>query len=168
MDISPNGGEPVRHVPGKKGGFLNRFYRGLFALLAVLATAFPSYAFKEGGGDCLKCHVLSEKDMAPVLLNINMPQAKILAVRMSPIKGLWEIAAENKGQRFLIYMDFSRKYISAGPFIDYANRKDVTRERIDELNRDRKVSVEGLSLRDALVIGKADAAVRVIVFTDPG
>lgn len=116
----------------------------------------------------MKCHVLSEKEIQPILARINMPRAKVVGIRMSPVKGLWEVVAENKGQRFVIYVDFSKKYITPGPFIEYASRKDVTRERIEELNKDRKIDTAGLSLENAIVLGKFDASVRVIVFTDPG
>ncbi len=144
------------------------FYRFLLALLAVLVAGLPGYAFKEGGGDCMKCHILSDKDIKPILARINMPGAKVMGVQMSPVKGLWEVVAENKGQRFVIYVDFSKKYITPGPFIEYANRKDVTRERIEQLNKDRKVETDRLSLEHAIMLGKADASLRVIVFTDPG
>ena len=92
----------------------------------------------------------------------------MLSIRNSPVNGLWEVAVENKGQRFVIYVDFSKRYVTGGSFIDYAIHKDITRERIDELNKDRRVDLSKVPLQDALVIGKADAQVKVVVFTDPG
>ena len=97
-----------------------------------------------------------------------MPEARVLSIRNSPISGLWEVAVENKGQRFVIYVDFSKKYVSPGPFIDYAIHKDITRERTDELNKSRRIDLSKVVLQDALVIGKADAQLKVVVFTDPG
>ncbi len=141
---------------------------GLIALAMVLFLAIPGYAFQEDSQSCVKCHTLSEKEALGILEKINMPAGKVLSIEMSPIKGLWEVDVENQGRRLVIYVDFAKKLITPGPFIDYAARVDVTRQRIDELNKDRTVSVEGLSLENALIIGKADAPARVIVFSDPG
>ncbi len=111
---------------------------------------------------------LSAEEMIPIFEKINAPKAKVLAIRPSPVEGLWEVAVENNGQRFVIYVDSSKKYITPGPFIDYTNRKDITRERIEELNKDRRIDVSKLSLGEALLVGKSDAPIRVVVFTDPG
>lgn len=111
---------------------------------------------------------LSDKEMVPIFENINMPKAKVLSIRKGPVEGFWEVAVENNGKRFVIYVDSSKKYITPGPFIDYAERKDITRERIDELEKDRRIDVSRLSLDEALVMGKKEAPIRVVVFTDPG
>ena len=146
---------------------MKSFVVGLLVLAAALLFTASGHAFKEGGENCLKCHSLSEKEMTGILEKLDMPGAKVLSIGMGPVKGLWEVAVENKGRRMIIYVDFAKKLVSPGPFIDYAMRKDITGERIEALNKDRKVDTRGLSLNDALVIGKAEAPVRVIVFTDP-
>ncbi len=142
--------------------------RGGFVVLAmVLALAVPGHAFKEDGQSCVKCHTLSEKEMAGIMEKINMPSGKVLSIEMSPIKGLWEVDIENQGRRFVVYVDFAKKFVTPGPLIDFTARRDVTRERAEALNKGRTVSVQGLSLQDALIIGKADAPARVVVFSDP-
>jgi thiol:disulfide interchange protein DsbC len=141
------------------------------AFVAILSAMFlcgPAYAFKEGGQNCVKCHTLDEKDLVPMLEKVNLQGARVLDIQMSPIKGLWEVAVENKSQKFVIYVDFSKKYIGPGPFIDYANRKDITRERNDQLNKGRKIDLSKLSLQNTLIVGKVDAPIKVVVFTDPG
>ncbi len=140
----------------------------VLAFFAVVLVLPPSlHAFKEGGQNCTKCHSLTEKEMNPILEKIRMPGAKLLSVQAAPVKGLWEVAVDYKGRRFLIYVDFAKKYISPGPFIDYAAGKDITRERAEEINKGRKVDITNLPLDNALVVGKADAPIKVIVFTDP-
>jgi thiol:disulfide interchange protein DsbC len=136
-------------------------------VLAVLFSV-PAFAFKEGGESCTKCHTLGEKELAPIFEKISLQEAKVLGIEMSPIKGLWEVSVDNKGKRFVIYVDFAKKYVSPGPFIDYANRRDITRTKVDQLNKDRKIDLSKLSLQNAMIIGKADAPIRVVVFTDPG
>ena len=142
-----------------------------YVFLAIVFAVFlstPAFAFKDGSESCVKCHTLGEKDITTIFERINLQGAKILNIQMSPIKGLWEVSVENKGQRFIIYVDFAKKYVSPGPFIDYANRRDITRERIEQLNKGRKIDLSRLSLQNAMVMGKADAPVKVVVFTDPG
>jgi len=142
-----------------------------YVLLAALLAVFfgtPALAFKEGSESCTKCHTLGEKDIIPIFEKINLQGAKVLNIQTSPVKGLWEVSVENKGQRFVIYVDFAKKYISPGPFIDYANRRDITRDRIEQLNKGRKIDLSKLSLQNPMVIGKTDAPVKVVVFTDPG
>jgi thiol:disulfide interchange protein DsbC len=140
---------------------------GFVVFAIVLALAVPGHAFKEDSQSCVKCHTLSGKEMAGILEKMKMPAGKVLSIGMSPVKGLWEVDIENRGRRFVVYVDFAKKFISPGPFVDYAAWKDITREKTEALNKDRLVSVQGLSLQDALIIGHADAPARVIVFTDP-
>jgi len=111
---------------------------------------------------------LSDKEMISIFERINMAEAKVLAIRPSPVDGLWEVGVENKGQRFVIYVDSSKKYVTPGPFIDSVDQRNITRDRIDELEGERRIDVSRLSLDEALVVGKADAPIKVVVFTDPG
>jgi thiol:disulfide interchange protein DsbC len=152
----------------EKGVHVRTIGAALAVLVVLLLSGVPCYAFKEGSQNCTKCHSMTEKDLAPILEKANLAGAKVLSIRMSPIKGLWEAGLENKGQRFVVYVDFSRKYISPGPIIEANTRRNLTRERGDELNKDKKVDLSKLSFQGALVMGKADAPIKVAVFTDPG
>lgn len=111
---------------------------------------------------------LSEREALTILEKLDMRDARVLSIRPSPVEGLWEVGIENRGRRFVMYVDSSKRFVSPGPFIDYASRKDITKERIAELNRDKRVDVSKLSLKDALVIGNSSAPIKVVVFTDPG
>jgi len=136
-------------------------------LLILLPSSLPAQSAPQSPPDA-GAPVLSEEDVISILKSFNMPQARVLSIRTSPIGGMWEVAIENKGQRFVVYVDYSKRYVTPGPFIDYANRRDITRERNDELNKDRRIDLTKVSLQDALIIGKADARLRIVVFTDPG
>ena len=151
---------------------LKRSWSGVLGLAVWLSLFVPYSQSAQSAPQSLPengtAPVLSEEEMIAILKNLNMPEARVLSIRTSPINGLWEAAIENKGQRFVIYVDSSKRYISPGPFIDYAIHKDITRERIDELNRDRRIDLSKVPLQDALVVGKGDARLKVVVFTDPG
>jgi thiol:disulfide interchange protein DsbC len=139
----------------------------LFVITVVLVFTVPGHAFKENGQSCAKCHSLSEKEMAVILEKLNLPSAKVLSIAMGPVKGLWEVVVESSGRRSVIYVDFAKKLVTPGPFLDFDGRKNITRERTEALNKDRKVDIRGLPLEDALVVGKAHAPLKVVVFTDP-
>ena len=150
----------------------NRSIKGI-TLLAILPFAFllllplsGAHAFKESG-DCSKCHTLAEKELVPILSKIGASGAKVLDIQMSPIKGMWEIALEGTGQRFLLYLDFSKQFIVQGGIIEHKAGINRTRERVAQLNEAKRVDVNRISLQEALVVGKESAPRKVFVFLDP-
>jgi thiol:disulfide interchange protein DsbC len=144
------------------------FLSAVTGFVIFLSIVTSAHAFKEGNQNCFGCHQLANKDAVSILEKLNLGGAKILAIQASPVKGFWEVAVEARGQRFVIYVDFAKKFVSPGPLIDYASRRDVTKDRIEALNRDRKIDVSKLSLAGPFVVGKTDAPIKVVVFTDPG
>lgn len=119
------------------------------------------------GTDCMKCHSLTENDVQGILKKINNPDAKILKIQMSPIRGLWEVSIDNNGQRGLFYIDFAKKHLIGGPIIAVDLGADKTKERLAELNKDRRVDLSRIPLQGSLVLGNKKAAKKIIVFTDP-
>jgi thiol:disulfide interchange protein DsbC len=110
-------------------------------------------------------------DEATALLKDAIPNVKVLNVSKAPINGLWEVmlqAGRNKG---IVYIDSTKKYFVSGMIFDIAAKKNVSKERFDELNKkyadSDKLDASKIPTDDALVFGAADAKYRVIVFTDP-
>jgi thiol:disulfide interchange protein DsbC len=139
---------------------------GFLLALFFMPPFSEVYAFKESG-DCSKCHTLAEKELVPILSKIGVADAKVLDMRMSPIKGMWEVALERRGQRFLLYLDFSKQFVAQGRIIEYKAGVDRSRERIAQLNEAKRVDVNRIPLQEALVVGKENAPRKVIVFLDP-
>jgi thiol:disulfide interchange protein DsbC len=139
----------------------------LVLAFSVFACGGTAHAFKEGGENCAKCHVLSEKEMGPILAKIRAPDAKVLEIQPSPIKGMWEVSFERRSQRFVVYVDFSKKFVTPGPIIEYDSGKDKTREKVTALNEAKRVNVAQIPLKEALLLGKEEATRKVIVFLDP-
>lgn len=141
------------------------------ALFLALITAFfipAANAFTGCESDCQKCHSLSKDEVGLVLKKIKTPDSKILNIQMSPIKGLWEASIEKNGSRSLLYIDFSKKYLVAGgSIVEVDALINKTKERLDELNKDKRISPATVPLKDALVLGSSRAKIKVIVFTDP-
>lgn len=134
-----------------------------FLLLFCLLPASHSLCFEGKSQDCSKCHTLSS-DEARDLLKGAIPDIRIISVKLSPTQGLWEVYLESRGRKGLIYVDFGKKHFFTGSLISIKDRRNLTQERFEELN---KVDVAQIPLNDALVLGDQKARIRVISFHDP-
>ncbi|MFN3479826.1 MAG: disulfide isomerase DsbC N-terminal domain-containing protein [Thermodesulfovibrionales bacterium] len=142
---------------------------GLFLITGLFKSKDGGgvYAFSGCEENCEKCHSLSNNEVKLILNKLKAEDAKILKIQMSPIKGLWEVAIESKGQRGLLYVDFSKKYLVSGSIVEVNAAINKTKERLDELNRDKRINPASVPLKDALILGSNSATKKVIVFTDP-
>ncbi len=140
--------------------------RSLF--LAVPAVFFllltgVSHGFETKGQDCSKCHTLGN-DEARDLLKGLFPDIKVLQISVSPVKAFWEVFTESGGKKGMMYVDFSKKYLVLGSMVSIKEKRNLTLERFNELNR---IDVSQIPLDDALVLGAQDAKIRIISFSDP-
>lgn len=144
----------------------------LFLTLILLNSPNQSdrlHAFSPTGceGDCAKCHSLNNQDVKVILQRMKKPQAEILNIELSPIKGLWEISVDDKGKRGLFYVDFSKKYLIPGPIIEIKSGSNITLEHFKKLQESKKVDFSRIPLTTPLVMGNRLAPQKVAVFTDP-
>ncbi len=142
------------------------FLRSLVHFLLLLFCLFPmdySYGFESRGQECSKCHTLNKDEAKDLLKNV-IRDVVILDIRLSPVKGVWEVDLESRGRKGIIYVDFLKKHFFSGALISIEEKKNLTQERSIELN---KVDVSQIPLEDALVMGDQKARIRAIVFTDP-
>jgi len=136
-----------------------------FVLIFALFLLPPnsSRGYEDRDQDCLKCHSLGNDEARDLLKDV-FPNVKILDVKVSPSRSLWEVFLEAGAKRGLIYIDFSKKYLISGSLIAIKEKKNLSQERFSELN---KIDVGRIPLEDALVMGDPQARIRVIVFDDP-
>lgn len=141
------------------------FKKWLLAFLFLFFFLPPghSLAFKEKDQDCAKCHTLSNDEARDLLKNL-IPNPNILEIRLSPLKGLFEVYLESGGKKGLVYIDFVKKHFLSGSLVSIAEKKNLTQERLAELN---KVDVSQIPLGDAVAMGDPKARIRIIVFDDP-
>ena len=142
-------------------------------LLAVAAVAFTALVVPEAQGfgelggsceaECSKCHSLSMAEATEIVKEVN-PEIDILEVSDGPVRGLWELTIKARGVKSLAYVDFAKKHIITGSVLEVETRKNLTNQRLYDIN---KVDVDEIPLVEALVLGKAGAPNRVIVFDDP-
>lgn len=129
----------------------------------LLSAGANSYGFSGAVQDCSKCHVLTKEEAASILKQV-IPTAKVLGIRNSQFMSFWEVSVEAGGKKTLVYVDMSKKYLFSGSLLDLKAKRNLTEERLSELN---KVNVSTIPLKDALVLGDPNARNRVIVFDDP-
>jgi thiol:disulfide interchange protein DsbC len=107
-----------------------------FLLLFCLLPANHSVCFEGKGQDCSKCHTLSivmRREISSKTLS--PPDIKIINVKSSPSKGLWEVYLESGVKKGFLYVDFARKHFFMGSPTSIKERKNLTQERFAELNK---------------------------------
>jgi thiol:disulfide interchange protein DsbC len=114
-----------------------------------------------GAGNCTDCHSLSVQEAA-TLFKGNVD--KVLKVELSEMPGLWLVEVEKDSKQFPLYIDFSKAYVVAGNIIRLSDGENITASRSTE---DKRIDPAQIPLADALLLGKATAKTKVIVFTDP-
>ncbi len=137
----------------------------IFALiLLLLAGAVPALAFTAdgcGAGSCASCHSLDKDEAGKILGGL---VDKVNKVEFAEVPGMWLVEVEKGANKLPIYIDFSKKYVLSGSVIRLADKGDISQERYARMN---KVDVKRIPVEDALLLGRKDAKIRVIVFTDP-
>ncbi|MBE0500658.1 MAG: DsbC family protein [Desulfuromonadales bacterium] len=138
--------------------------RVILVFLLFLIVSVPAYAMGQegcGAGTCNSCHSMT-LDEAKAMF----PRAeKVLSVDFSELPGLFVVELEGKGKREPVYVDFSKKYIVAGNIFRLADNKNISESR--RTPEATEVDLKKVPVDDALLVGKADARYKVIVFTDP-
>lgn len=134
--------------------------------MTVVFLLFPlshAYGFSNMGEDCSKCHTLTTAEANTIVKDLN-PGLSVIDIKPSPLKALWELTIAAGGQKLVAYVDFSKRYLLMGEMLDIKEKKNITRDRLAELN---KVDVSTIPLDDAIVMGDKNAHYKVIVFSDP-
>lgn len=143
----------------------------LAILILISSVLYAPQVFAFGGCEenCQKCHSLNKEEVQPIFTKLQIPEAQVMDIKMSPIGGLWEVVFENKGQRGLMYISFSRKYVMGGQIFEVDTAANKTQERLQRAGseKQRYVEVAGISTDKDLLMGEKDARYKVVVFTDP-
>lgn len=141
----------------------------LLASIFLLTFAFSSpaadnaAAFQGQGcmGTCTDCHSITNEE-AGKLLKADKFKANIKDIRMSPVKGIWEVefTMEGKTGSGVVYIDFAKKFL-----IERATFTPL--EKLGEEPPVPKVDISKIPLDKALLFGSPAATKKVIVFDDP-
>lgn len=150
--------------------------KSLFCAVVILSCALLlspvhsgySFASESDGSQGKKgCIALSTQGVKDVLVKINAPDAKVVSIAESPIKGFCEVVFENMGRMVIFYLDVDKKYFIFGSLVEVANMLNKTQESIKRIQDKKRIDTAKIPLSDALILGESGASKKVIVFTDP-
>ncbi len=134
----------------------------IFIVLLLLApNAFAMTADGCGAGSCTDCHSITKEEAKQLLGDM---VDKVNRVEFAEVPGLWVVEVVKGQKKLPVYIDFSKKFLLSGNVIRLNDKENLTRKRSARMN---KVDVSRIPLADALLLGKASAKTKVIVFTDP-
>ncbi len=144
---------------------MKNFKGFLFIFIGLFIILFTLISCKNGSsssGSCPDIKIFQKK------LNTLLPGIKIEKIEKSPVYGLCEVIVKlSEVKKSLIYTDFKGKYIITGNIIDIKNRKNLTRNRLEEINK-RLANHKVLSKLDSLVdIVYGNSPNVVYLITDP-
>ena len=141
----------------------------LLLILSVLLLGSQAYGFGGCEEDCGKCHFLEKKEAEQILSKMKRTSAKVLDIKMSPVRGLWEVSVDEKGARDVMYVGFSKKQVVRGTVIDIDQYAAKTQEKPVEIQNPKLkyVDTSKVSLDGSLILGNKNAEHKVLVFTDP-
>lgn len=138
------------------------------SILSILLLSGNAFAFGGCESDCKKCHSLELSDVRHILTKLHASDAKVLDIKMSPIKGLWQVTVDEKGKKGVLYVSFSKKYVVGGSIFEVDTASNKTAQTLGRTPRpERYVDVSKIPVDDTLVMGSKDARYKVVVFTDP-
>ncbi len=127
--------------------------------LAIFAPSCQS-ADKSERNVAKKCPELEKTKVDSIVKKV-VPDGNTVDIKESPVKGVWEVGVDSKGQRGSIFLDCSGKYLIQ------LVELDAYLKQIEAQQTPQKVDVSKISLGDAITVGAKKAAKKVIVFTDP-
>ncbi|NTV14741.1 MAG: DsbC family protein [Desulfobulbaceae bacterium] len=139
----------------------------LFLMVQFLMIAATASAFQQGpgsagcaAGECRDCHSLERKEVAALL---KAKEGDILSIGLSEVPGLWEVEIAQSGKTFPLLIDFSKEFLVQGQVF----RLKPPGEAKKGPQPAKVIDISKIPLDDALLIGKADATRKIIVFDDP-
>jgi thiol:disulfide interchange protein DsbC len=113
------------------------------------------------------CISLGGEGIKEILKKLNVPDAKVLGIADSPIKGVCEVVIEIVGQTKIFYLDADKNYLILGSLVEVANMSNKTVEAIQRIQDKKRIDTAKIPLANALILGKSGAAKKAVVFTDP-
>ena len=113
--------------------------------------------------NCSSCHSLSRDEAKTIFKGLG----EVTEVKLSPLKGLYEVTLRQKNRQAVAYLDFGKKLLVPGPIFEIASKRPVTPPPVEIPQIISKVELEKIPLTDSIVMGNPQGKKRMFVFTDP-
>ncbi|MHC1698476.1 MAG: DsbC family protein [Geobacteraceae bacterium] len=112
---------------------------------------------------CASCHSLTLAEAGTIFTGLG----DVKAVKMSPVKGLYEITVQQGNRQAVAYLDFSKKLLVPGPIFDTATKSSLTPPPVELPKILSKKELDTIPLANSIIMGNPHGKKRLIVFTDP-
>lgn len=129
--------------------------KAVLATVAVIGFNLPAHAQVEPSAE--KVAEINAKFKAMY------PNTTITDLRASGVEGLYEVLMGNN----VAYTDASGRYFVFGHLFDMAQQVDLTAQRLQERQNNRKVEFPAKHLANAIKTVKGDGSRQLVVFSDP-
>ncbi|MGZ6292194.1 MAG: DsbC family protein [Syntrophales bacterium] len=138
------------------------------ALLFVSALSAYGTAWGADAGQVKKdCLSLGAEEIKEILKKLNAPDAKVLEITDSPLKGYCQVAFEHMGRTVIFYLGLDNRYLIFGNLVEIATMSNKSAEAMRRIEDKKRIDIAKIPLTDALIVGKSSAAKKVVIFTDP-
>jgi len=112
---------------------------------------------------CVSCHSLTIAEAGEIFKGLG----EVKAVKMSPVKGLYEVTVQQGNRQAVAYLDFSKKLLVPGPIFDTTTKTSLTPPPVELPKTLTKNELDTIPLTNSIVMGNPSGKKRLIVFTDP-
>ena len=113
--------------------------------------------------NCAACHSLSTVEATTIFKGLG----EVKEVKMSPVKGLYEVTVQQGNRQAVAYLDFSKKMLVPGPIFDTVTKSSLTPPPVELPKILSKEELAAVPLTNSIVMGNPSGKKRLIVFTDP-
>ncbi len=113
--------------------------------------------------NCASCHSLTKEEAGTIFKGLG----KVTSVKMSPVKGLYEVTVHQGNRQAVAYLDFGKKLLVPGPIFDTTTKTSLTPPPVELPKVISKDELAKIPLTNSIVMGNPDGKKRLIVFTDP-
>lgn len=146
-----------------------------FIVVVVLASTFcvtPACADQNPGAknECAS----DEAAIKPALEKLGARDFTIVEAKKGPLDGLIEVVVVFQNSPALLYFDCSKKHLIQGRIVEIETKRSLSDVRMQELSGKiqevvdkKRIDLSQIPLKEALLLGKKEAAKKVVVFTDP-
>ncbi len=82
---------------------------------------------------CLPASQVSKSEIKNSLGKVFGGDLKVIYIKESPVRGIYQVALEKSGRRGIVYMDCDLKHVVVGSILDLEAKRDLTREAMLQL-----------------------------------
>jgi thiol:disulfide interchange protein DsbC len=137
----------------------------------LLVAVYSGNCFAQGKQDSKRmtgCSSLKTEEIKDIIVTkLKAAGSEVVSIKETPVKGVCEIAFDNRGRVGVFYLSLDKKYLISGPMWKTADMFNLTQEKMLAVKDKKRIDTAKIPLNDAILLGESNAAKKVIVFTDP-